>query len=219
MAKAASSERNHMDDMKQQHRQHELSEEIANAVVEILSNHPRHTDSMEHTSQLDELVNHDDYMHLDSASTWAAQKLFHGIINNPEAAMKAGKFAARLALPGAGPAMDAVSLVAKNKHFKNAARMVNTPENRARARGMVSGQGQGNDSGNSSNTQRFQNAARMANTPENGAGAQQFAQGARDGNYAGAFHGAQQFAQGARGGNYAGAFHGAQQLFHAMKKH
>jgi hypothetical protein len=187
MAKAASSERNYMDDMKQQHRQHELSEEIANAVVEILSNHSRHTDSMEHTSQLDELVNHGDCMHLDNFATWAAKTAF----NNPNAALHAGKFAARLALPGAGPAMDAVSHVTNNKHFKNAARMVNTPENRARARGMVSGQGQGNDSGNSSNTQRFQNAARMVNTPENRAHAQQFAQGARDGNYAGAFHGAQ----------------------------
>jgi hypothetical protein len=200
MAKAASSERNYMDDMKQQHRQHELSEEIANAVVEILSNHSRHTDSMEHTSQLDELVNHDDYMHLDSASTWAAQKLFHGVINNPKAALHAGKFAARWAVPGAGPAMDAVSHVTKNKHFKNAVHMVNTPENRARAQQMTQGHGQGNNSGNSSNTQRFQNAAHMVTNPQNRAHAQQFAQGARD-------------------GNYAGAFHGAQQLFHAMKKH
>jgi hypothetical protein len=209
MATAASSARNYMDDMNQQTRQHELSEEIANAVVTILSKHPRHTDSMEHTSQLDELehtsqldelVNHDDYMHLDSASTWAAQKLFHGVINNPKATMRAGKFAARWALPGAGPAMDAVSHVTQNKHFKNAVHMVNTPENRARAQQMMPGHGQGNNSGNSSNTQRFQNAAHMVTNPQNRAHAQQFAQGARD-------------------GNYAGAFHGAQQLFHAMRKH
>ena len=200
MAKAASSERNYMDDMKQQHRQHELSEEIANAVVAILSNHSRHTGSMEHTSQLDELVHHDDCMHLDSASTWAAQKLFHGVINNPNAALKAGKFAARWAYPGAGPAMDAASRLAKNKHFKEAVRMVAKPENRARAQQYLQGAKQGNDSGNFPDEQHFQNAARMAGNPQNRAHAQQFMQGAKD-------------------GNYASAFHGAQQLFHAMKKH
>ena len=140
MAKAASSERNYMDDMNQQTRQHELSEEIANTVVTILSKHPRHTDSMEHTSQLDELVNHGDCMHLDNFATWAAKKAY----NNPNASMKAGKFAARLAFPAAGPAMDAASRLANNKHFKEAVRVVAKPENRARAQQFMQGAKDGN---------------------------------------------------------------------------
>jgi hypothetical protein len=150
MAHSASCVRDHEDVTMQAMRKHHLNEKITDAVMQLLSDHTHHTNSMAEFTDIDAFVNYDH--HLDSSfnlgpGAYVAEKALGLAMNHKKGAFKAAIFAAKVTVPGAAPLLMVAERGVKNPMLKNAGKYLADPKNREHMQKLVADGKSGNHEG------------------------------------------------------------------------